>query len=276
MKILFHQPTTSKILNAIGAKNIYVKQLFFNKDYHSITKKNHFHCNFEIHFMVDGFQRYTVNGTSYDLTPGNMLVIPPNVAHKITEVSTDGNKYSLTFDIDKDLPIQTSFTRTHERLYSNLCFIEDTTHLPYCSYLKENTVCECICLLLKDCLKCVPHATSHTPSENTTLVLAKQFIKDNPTNQLKVADVARYCHISTRQLNRLFLESEGVTPKTYIEKQLCEYMKMLLKTSDITLSGLCEKLEFSSESYCSTFFKKNVGESPNAYRVTLGNQNNIH
>lgn len=57
---------------------------------------------------------------------------------------------------------------------------------------------------------------SEINSVDNRFVIASKFILDNIERNLSVADVAFYCHLSPRQLTRIFLDAEGVSPAKYI------------------------------------------------------------
>jgi hypothetical protein len=64
VRIFYKQPEQDATgsLSSFGVQNCYFKELSFERDDKSITKKPHHHTGFEMHFITDGFQEYEVNG----------------------------------------------------------------------------------------------------------------------------------------------------------------------------------------------------------------------
>ena len=93
--------------------------------------------------------------------------------------------------------------------------------------LVENSIAETLISVLR--LAGMPERTEDIPEqENGILPMAKQFIKDNMNRAVTVAETAEYCHLSTKQLTRIFLRFQGCTPKEYIIKQRTLKIESLL------------------------------------------------
>lgn len=84
--------------------------------------------------------------------------------------------------------------------------------------LIENRIFEILILLLR----VIGYKENIVKPENDSvgyhLGLAKKFISDNIENDLSVSDVADYCHISARQLSRIFADGgRCFTCKVYLQ-----------------------------------------------------------
>jgi len=67
-------------------------------------------------------------------------------------------------------------------------------------------------------------------------------------------------------LSRQFKNETGHSIAQYINLKKIEVAKNYIKTSDLSIREISEKLSFASETYFSTVFKKITGESPFKYR----------
>ena len=106
----------------------------------------------------------------------------------------------------------------------------------------------------------------NTNFENLHLTLAKQYIIDNIKEALKLSDVAAYCHLSNKQITRIFEIYENVAPAQYIRQQRIKVIEKTLLDSQQSLKEISEEFNFSSEYYFNAFFKKHTGMSPGEYK----------
>ena len=79
-------------------------------------------------------------------------------------------------------------------------------------------------------------------------------------------DVAGYCYLSVKQLNRIFLKYERITLLTYIHREKLRAAETMLKEGERSVQEISEILGFSSVYYFSAFFTKHIGLTPRQYR----------
>ena len=92
------------------------------------------------------------------------------------------------------------------------------------------------------------------------------FIADNPDRFFTCEEIASYCYLSVKQLNRLFLKYERTSLLSYIHNKKINDAKMLLQKGDLNSVDVSEKLGFSSVYYFNRFFSKHTGKTPGEYR----------
>ena len=59
----------------------------------------------------------------------------------------------------------------------------------------------------------------------------------------------------------------GHTPKELIDTRCIQEIKMLLRTTDLTMQEIALRLDFPDQSFFSRYFKKNTGMTPAEYRT---------
>lgn len=104
---------------------------------------------------------------------------------------------------------------------------------------------------------------------DTRVIIAKQYIDQNILKNISCEDVAKECYISSRHLNRLFIEHEHLSVKEYINAKKIAEIEKMLKISKITLKEISDYFGFCNEYYLNTFFKKKTGMTPGEYRRTI-------
>lgn len=271
MKILFKQ-SEGGALSRIGVRDCYFKRLSPIRDNRSITKKAHHHRDTEVHMVTRGSLTYEIDECRYTVCEGQYLLICPTVTHRFIGAAEGTQKYAVTFSHDHvfSLPQYQGALSPREREGIALIERETAGGGAYGDLLAEGVVAEFLVGLLRRAG--LSEGTSHKKKaeENTTLTLAKSFIRDNVERNLSVAAVAAYCYLSPKQLTRIFERFEDTSPARFITKERLKRIKDLLSDSSLSLAQISERMHFSSEYYFSTYFKKHAGLPPGQYRKMLG------
>ena len=272
MKIIYKQDTSNTVFDNIDVRDCCIKHSYYNKGTKDTTAKEHHHTGFEIHIIENGYQTYTFHDQECIASADHYLLIPPNLKHHLKDVSPDLKKFAITFHVDEPSP----FWEINSFVLGNISpqmqdalekvSAEDKNHLFFADRLIENNVFEILVLILRDCgFKESENSDAHK-SEDARLFIAKQYINDNIESNLKVADIAAYCYLGTKQLTRLFKDAENTTPAAYIQKQKISHIEKLLTETTLSLHDISEKMNFSSEYHLNSFFRKYAGMPPGEYR----------
>lgn len=266
MKILYRQKAESA-LESLGIQNTFVKEIAFKNDYNKTTRKFHAHKEYEIHMVFRGEQCYAIGDGEYKVREKQIILIPPNLKHRMLYASENLLKYSVTFHTDH-FCTDVQYGLFPQEMEAGILFIarEFGSKLPYASLLIENRVAEVLVLLSRMVGKGLGNAENTECVADNRLELADKFISDNIEQKLVVSDVAAYCHLSARQLNRIFMETKGVSPAEYILAEKMKRVGECVKNTDLTLRQISELFSFNNEYYFNTSFKKHFGMPPMAYR----------
>ncbi|CAK7064297.1 MAG: hypothetical protein PARBB_03057 [Parabacteroides distasonis] len=100
--------------------------------------------------------------------------------------------------------------------------------------------------------------------------LFHKFITCIQTHYLDQKDVAFYANelcISPRYLSTITRQVTGESAKAVIDRHIILEIKVLLRTTEMTVQEITNHLNFPSQSYLGRYFKKHTGESPIAYRM---------
>lgn len=88
-----------------------------------------------------------------------------------------------------------------------------------------------------------------------------KYMNDNIFNHPTVSDIAKSCYLSESGLKRLFEKYAGISIHKYFLKLKFKVATKLLKEG-LSVSEVSEKLNFSSQSYFSVSYKREMGISP--------------
>ena len=271
MKILYRQtPHSTGSLKALGISDCYYKQLLVDADRNSITKTHH-HTGFELHIITCGSQEYQAEDNHYTLHEGQFLLIPPKIPHRVVQSEKDTRKTAITFNISPTPYTSVLHMEIPENIMNGLSYItaEAATNRLHSSLLVENRILEMILTVLRNA-GMEEGSTDIVAGDNDIITLSQQYITDNIENNPTVSEVAKYCHLSPKQLTRIFNTHSNLSPGEYIIHQRAKYIENLLIQNSLTLKQISETMHFSNEYYFNVFFKKYIGMPPGEYRKMHG------
>ena len=98
------------------------------------------------------------------------------------------------------------------------------------------------------------------------LIKFRQLLGEHYRESRSVAFYADKLCITTRYLTNVVQTRYGRTPKEAIDTYTIMQIRLELLQSDITLTDLAYKYNFSSPSFFSDYFRRNAGCSPQEYR----------
>lgn len=279
------QPNTALILNKrnfssfIPRKEIPIDIYWFrataddNTSFQSV--RMHHHTFFELHFCIEGELTYTTPTGEWQVPKGSGLLISPHMRHMV-RCSPDFFKISLAFAVEEDTPLYAPLVEKSNTVFEisdevrkTVEFILDEAqkNSEYSETLTYARLLELVCRMA-DLPRRRPERRAEGEERDERLFKAKCYIDDNGDAFLTCADVASYCHISEKQLKRLFLKYEGCSLLAYIHQRKREDAERLVSESDLSFADIGEMLGFSSVAYFHRFFTEHVGMTPGDYRRT--------
>ena len=92
------------------------------------------------------------------------------------------------------------------------------------------------------------------------------YIYSNLHTKITLNKLAGYVNLNPNYLSRLFKKETGTAVSMYIQSRKIEAALNMLKFSDFTVSQIASVLSFSTQSYFTEVFKKQVGMTPQKYR----------
>lgn len=247
----------------------------------------HKHAYSELHFILRGEVEYQFESDeSVTVTENQWMLLPQNKSHRIIRTRGDAVKITLLFSFDeKDsggmktlfdhIVYKRSFITgntndTHIFQIENICnsLQEKTPITPMLCWNKTATL---IFSVIQSIF--VRNKTEISYSRDLSemwadprYIAAKQYIHDNSLRPLTVSEVSEHCHISPKQLNRIFTKESAQTISQYIQNQRIEMIKKLIINDDRPLYLVSQELGFCDEYYFSRFFTKMTNMSPSQYR----------
>lgn len=94
---------------------------------------------------------------------------------------------------------------------------------------------------------------------------AKMLLEDSRTN-LKIADLAHGCNLSTWHFSHLFTKQQQASPSKFYRALKFKKAKDLLENSFLSIKEIMREIGINDKSHFSKDFKKIYGLSPKEYR----------
>lgn len=114
----------------------------------------------------------------------------------------------------------------------------------------------------------IPHDLPPVP-RGAELEPLLQWLSDNTTTDLTLADIATHAGMSTRTLNRRFREQTGTTPLQWLHRERVRQAQYLLENTTHPVDRISSQVGFGSPTAFRERFKRVVGTSPHAYRTAF-------
>ncbi|WP_231661492.1 helix-turn-helix domain-containing protein [Pseudomonas sp. CDFA 610] len=96
--------------------------------------------------------------------------------------------------------------------------------------------------------------------------LAKQLIRDNLSENIEVAELARACALSRSYFSRAFKCSTGLSPQEWIREQRLARAKCLIQHTVMSLTQISQECGFCDQSHFSHIFSRAEGINPFTWR----------
>lgn len=268
-------------LEQFGIEQCLLKYISSEKDRFTSTRKEHHHSGFEVHIVEQGEQIYAVEGETVCVRTGHFLMIAPQVKHVAYPAEIGTKKYAITFRLTDDglladrsaeVPSYV-FGETPFSVKENLQAVcrERAEPMAYGLWVMSNRIWECILGFFRICgMQNGPDCISYSVrDEDDRISIVKRYIEDNCFRRVSVTELASYCHMSEKQLTRIFLKAEGMTVSEYIRKKRCRRIEALLSETDLSLREISEAMGFDNEYSFNAFYKKYAGMPPGEFRKSI-------
>ncbi len=236
------------------------------------------HNFWEIVYVLDGKIEVTEDENVYIMGKRDIIFHAPNEFHRICSAeNTCPRVLNVSFRISGDLPeyLKKGVLHLSSALHDEYVHIVDM--LQSCETQRSKNeptdLFEASCRMSAFFMRLMRE--SHTKDSLSTSTGAQTYstivelMHKEIYNNLSLEDFAKTNYISVSYIKKLFSHYAGISPKRYyINLRISEAQKLLL--TDIPISGIAEKMNFSSASYFTLFFKSQTGYTPMQYRKMHG------
>lgn len=159
--------------------------------------------------------------------------------------------------------------------YFNLCYYEilnslkehhsNQSVIELLNQYRES-LCDSGCLAdLNEWLEKVLRSFSNVVDSSKVINKAKIFLKKHYHEQIRLADLAEYMHISESHLSRIFRKNIGMSFTQYLINIRIEAAISLMNNTNLKVYEIAEKVGYHNVEHFSRIFKQITGKSPKEY-----------
>ncbi len=246
----------------------------------------HLHECCEVLFCLSGGKNFFIDERIYDVEPGDVFVINPLEAHKIT--SGEGEIFKRYV-----LQVHPSFLYDNSTAESNLAYCFDlrsknvSNRLPLTGeereklahvfgklnacvgfgddILKRDAVHEILVNVNRYFMEKNKGYTYHSSFKNHTLAAVLKYINTHYSEPISIDTVAENCFISVSTLGDLFKRYMGTTAAKYIKSKRMTEAKRLLQNGE-SVASAAEKCGYTDYTSFIRAFKRITGVPPGHFR----------
>lgn len=229
----------------------------------------HSHDFTEIFFIKQGKGFFIVDGQKYKVKRNDLVLINPFIEH--TEFSEKDSPLDYYVIGIENLKLQ------KKENYSILSLgneaIRDCFYNIYAEMQKKDSNFDNICqLYFQIIILNIQRNTTidfsiHEPDKGSReCQLIKDYISTNYSEDISLDTLSKKYNLNKYYLCHRFNQIYGISPIAYLSNIRIDICKDLLRTTNHSIHEIAEMVGFSSSSYLSQSFKKNVGETPQMYR----------
>lgn len=239
----------------------------------------HCHPKHELFYMINGNTNYMIDGKRYSLQSGEMVFIPKDTMHTMTnKMDIYNERLLLSFD-DDIFPEEYKSYIAHWS-YHNLIYIppkhmhevEKIFQIIESEYKNRRSHYEQminLCILQLFMLIDRYHTNPPKPVSDETNLLVNNIAKYIQTNFQSNINLDSLCEtftISKSYLSRRFKSVFGIGINDYITYIRLLHAEKLLRTTDYPITQIATECGYSDSNYFSTAFKKFKGMTARQFR----------
>lgn len=240
----------------------------------------HLHQYIELVHVVKGLLEMHIGADKYQIVPGELALIFPNVLHDYHTLSAPGdtelhimNCYLDLLPLHKNLMLKKRpvfpVLRT-EQIHADVLYAKDRlfelspveSSKALISSLVSLSLCRLTAALqLED-------YQEHQPQDMTVSVIA--YISEHYLEDLTLSSLASHFGIGKYALSRLFSNVLGCNFISYINSLRISYAEFLLYNTDMSIIRIAIESGFHNQQTFNRIFRQQHGCTPKEYRLTAG------
>jgi len=264
-----------KKIERLEIQPLYITRARYNESWKSVL---HSHPFTEIFYILDGYGKFNLDGHVFSVKSDDLIIIKPNQMHTEFNDSEKPMEY-MVLGVN-NLSFQSSLT---ENKQENLFHFTDCgSGIRFCLemiFRELRSKKECylpICANFLDALLLLITQNTNTSFDvastskaNRECLFLEQYINEHFSEDITLDTLSQLTYMDKYYLGHIFKKHTGDSPIHYLNKRRIAEAKYLLETTNYSAAKIAQYIGFSSQSYFSQAFFKEVGMTPIQYRNTF-------
>ena len=218
---------------------------------------------------------YRSEQKNYEISAGDMILIPPNILHAVSETKNlkmtviHFNDHSQFLEVNSIIQV----VKLPDKYFSYLLKMTDLLRENWTAG-KKNELCICngitqtlVGIHLKTSVISGKKSVANEEFKNwESIRSAIQFIQKNfPNPELSIMDVSKHVALSYNYFSSHFSSYTNETPLNYLNRIRIENAKTLMYLHRLNISQAAYESGFKSPQYFSKIFRQKEGQSPSRW-----------
>lgn len=252
---------------------------------------NHYHDDYEIYYLLEGYRHYFIKDKVYDIKKGDLVFVNKNEIHKtfhagapfhnrilinfkksyLNNILVETNNYDLLSCFHESiyvLRLKIDEQKQIENLIFKMLYEYDNQVNSSSIYLKI-MLSEFLILSERLFLNAPSYQveTSNPIHKKISEIIA--FINKNYIEDLTLDFLSKRFFISTYYLSRTFKKITGLSLTEYINTIRIKEAEKLLLSTKLNITSISQEVGYDSITHFGRVFKSITGVSPLKYKKTL-------
>ncbi len=262
--------------------------IVFERFQRSIPKHSHGSGSYEIHYIPYGKGIATIDGETFNVTPGTLFITGPHVEHEQRPDPTDPmNEYCIYLTIthkNKSKPKDSSMNCMSLFINTTKWFGQDTQEIhylmqqifqeleyEYIGYMTqvETLLAQCIVKIIRNYQhhrESQKHFSASNLVDSKYIVVEESFLYEY--ENLTLQTLSSRLGLSTRQTERFLRTTYNKTFLQKITEAKMSAANILLGDNNYSITDIAYKLGYSSVEHFSHAYKRYYGITASVYRKT--------
>lgn len=233
----------------------------------------HYHSGFEIYYMKEGKCHYFINDTAFDIVSGDIILIPEGTLHGTSYGTKACTRLLINFQGGFISPEILKALAGVGLLYRNSASIPQINEIfakIENEYTRADSLSRAALIAHTEslCMLMIRNRGDEIPQERNTIVKAAvQYIQNNYTSTIRLAEVAKMLSVSEEHLSRTFKKEITFGFNEYITLIRLQKAEHMLKNEPSrAVTEVAYACGFNDSNYFSYKFKKAYGMTPSEVR----------
>ncbi len=247
----------------------------------------HRHDFHEIYFLLSGERRFLLGHSIYDVSPGDLVIVPKNEFHRTTAIDTNGyDRYVIYFYDDSIKELADNIIGFEpDRFFQLGCleFDPDISELIR-GYLTEmtheqNTGDEYSTAYMQNILRNIiitilrfGRQKNREQNEDADKIQSvARYIREHYRESISLATASRMAYMENTYFSKRFKALTGFGFNEYLTETRMQAAEKLLRLTSLSISEISERCGYSSSNYFGDAFRQYKGTSPSEFRKSIKN-----
>ena len=254
--------------------------------YQDYTGHNRLFDGLLLGFLLQGSMKLNIHFSTYDITAGDIAVIPPQIRLETLEL-TEGTELvtiGLSLDFITEFPLLREWIMNDQIRWQPIVQLgaeeqelkQNLVELIQGFYNKKESPNKVDMLrhlvlvfiyMLVEVYSAKPAAKSAVKNRTHAIIDAfYELLMKHAITQRHISFYAEQLHLTPQYLSTFLKQHTGKSVSQWVDNQVLLQAKTLLQTSDLSIKEISHQLHFAETSVFSRFFKRMTGTTPKAYR----------